>query len=1041
MISQPKINKSAHEFGFSLIIETLIADVISMMFLPEWPAALVVITRLVASLLKLLDNPTVPPDVHGATVEYLGTIATALRRAEMDLSAENLPHSRFSSSWTEDQVACMVDGFLQMHRWLQSSPLSLKDAQALKSTLQFWQVRALNDLANMQKALSDSIDLDVPGDPKVLCAAVEKGRKAISETLMNLPAVNAVTVESASMTIKMLSLSSPTSATFEPIKMSLLRALDNKSIPVRQRTLRAISAITTVDSSLLGDATLRATVEVRMVDGSPAVREQAVKLMGDFLVRTPKYISEYREAILSRLSDSAVSVRKRVVRIITSFYASSTDVDTRVQLCLTIIRAIAYDTTDSLTLMLDALGEMWFGFSQAQDKNLPAQQATWIASQAIMAPSPYTPKFSSASSDRPPSSSDRPTDPSLARHAPIILLVAHQLRERPSPLEEAFKAFCRRAGPTTRGSLDSKFHGLVEELVAGLPSKLGRAGEAPASASDGTESAELDYLKVIHAVSVAYPGALTVANVQALLPYLTSCKSPNELVHMELTLRILSNSIPTLPDTSAQFNGHLQKILTGLVNRPPPISPASPVMHELIACFCASALHLAHDYKILARTLVACVMRMRDVVVKMTASRPSDAGAAGEYEQLSLIDRPKALVVAMSSLLCEHADFDRLRQDHTDLKPLFERIGGTSVLATVYGLLLRLYRSSWPMWQLAALQNMGLLLRTYASLWTQKQTEVVMDHIFAGNNVRQKEYLLRIMAEFLCKEYRRQADANDKQHGVDSTVNAEGKVDMAQLVGNTDMFAESSISTQLVQRYLDPVLDAALVTTSPVLQRLALDILDHTVRRGLSHPLHCVVTLIAVETSPDRRLASKALELHTFLATKHGSIMAARYQENARAVFEYQRNISPAFDALRGHIVQETGGGGFVADGDVSAFLAPWYGLLGDKRQRLDFVRALAKALDYDTTPGAEPATAMDVLFARFVADNLAVLPYRSMDEVLTVLLELKTIVSTTGMQALHIAQCDAPADTGPNASPCKQRRLGESGAQVRRSPRPLFMR
>lgn len=986
-------------------------DLHMVVFLPDWPAVAMLLTRMSAGFLKLLDNAT-NTDIRGFAVEHLGSITALLRSAELELEQARLPPARFNASWTVDQVAFIVNGYVNTIQCLHNS-YAKDNIQALGSSIQFWRARALAELNHMHQMVQDAVlDLDVTSDTKTLIEAIKGGkerllRKKFSVELTPLSAgVSAVEVyKSAGKTVKLLTVTSPTFVAFEVMKKGLLRAMGDKSIPTRQRALRMIISVNGVDPALLDDKHVRSAVEDRLFDGSPAVRELALKLLGDFLVRAPQHIPQYLDPIMAQLSDSASSVRKRVARIITSLYAATYETSIQIKLCTRIVRDIAFDTTGLQHLALDAMGEMWFGIPSASEKGAAAPLPT--------APSVHTsPTSAGLVATAPPAAPSGILPPSgnvngsvLAKQAPVIVCVARHLRGRPSPLEEAFRAFFRRANASTRSLIYSNFQTLAEKLIDGLDTS------PSLSESHQNEQDSNNFLRVIHAVVAAHPQALSAAKARRLLPYLSNAKSPDELVRMELSLRILAVSIPHTPRTSCAFNEHLQKVLTGLVNRPPPISPASPVIQELIACFCAASIYLTHDYKIMVRTLAACVMRMRTVVAKMTAPGVAKPPLSSNGEQLGLADRPNALVVAMSSLLCEHADFDRLREENHELRPLFNRMGKPPILLTVFGLLMRLYRSPLPAWQLAALQNMGLLLRAYTSLWTEGRMKDIMDHIFSGNNTRQKEYMMRVMAEFLGKEHRRQADRNDDQRGVNTAIDADGKVDMAQLIGNTESFAESSVSAQLIQRYLDPVLEAAVAVTSPSMQRFAMDILDHTVKRGLSHPLHCVVTLISVETSPNRRLADKALELHTILATKHGSIMAVRYLENVRAVFNYQRKIQPVYGKLRGHKVVATGKVESAADGNVTALMGPWYGLMPDKRQRMDFIRNLGRTIDCDTTAGAAPATSNDVLFARFVADNLAVLAYRSMDEILVVLHELKKIVSTTGMQALHIAKRDAPVD------------------------------
>ncbi|CAD6941688.1 unnamed protein product [Tilletia caries] len=161
-----------------------------------------------------------------------------------------------------------------------------------------------------------------------------------------------------------------------------------------------------------------------------------------------------------------------------------------------------------------------------------------------------------------------------------------------------------------------------------------------------------------------------------------------------------------------------------------------------------------------------------------------------------------------------------------------------------------------------------------------------------------------------------------------------------------------------------------------------------TVLQGLTHPLQCVPTLIALETSADENVRTTAFRMHNHLAQKHGSILAARYPEHARVAFNFQLSIKSA-DQLRGSRMEDR----------PTAALHQWYSLVSEKRQtKLDFLKSMIKA--FDTDRFEEACTVEHVAFARFMADNLAVFDYTTNEEVMTVVGELRTILSLAGMQA-----------------------------------------
>ncbi len=144
------------------------------------------------------------------------------------------------------------------------------------------------------------------------------------------------------------------------------------------------------------------------------------------------------------------------------------------------------------------------------------------------------------------------------------------------------------------------------------------------------------------------------------------------------------------------------------------------------------------------------------------------------------------------------------------------------------------------------------------------------------------------------------------------------------------------MSSAIVQRYLDKILDAALSQTAQI-QSAAVDILTFTIKQGLAHPLQSFPVIVALETSPNQHLSSRASALHAILHTKHTSLLNARYVNSARASFDYQKRLTPG--AVKGYRMNP----------GPSALLHRWYTLAREKRAtRQDFLRALVKVFDVE---------------------------------------------------------------------------------------------
>ena len=216
-----------------------------------------------------------------------------------------------------------------------------------------------------------------------------------------------------------------------------------------------------------------------------------------------------------------------------------------------------------------------------------------------------------------------------------------------------------------------------------------------------------------------------------------------------------------------------------------------------------------------------------------------------------------------------------------------------------------------------------------------------------------------------------------------------------------------SVSSAIVQRYMDPILDAAL-SQHPQTQSAAVDILSFTIKQGLAHPLQSFPVIVALETSPNTALSARASALHSALNSKHASLLNSRYIISARASFSYQAKLAQA----RGSGVVEGARGG-------TALLHRWFALVREKRgPKLEFLKALVRAFDVGTSLAAAQE---DIDFARYMAENFAAFDYKTQEEVLLVVKSLTNVLSTAGMQCIEalspgylLAQLQAPIGQQP---------------------------
>ncbi|KAF7422876.1 Sister chromatid cohesion protein 2 [Pleurotus ostreatus] len=337
---------------------------------------------------------------------------------------------------------------------------------------------------------------------------------------------------------------------------------------------------------------------------------------------------------------------------------------------------------------------------------------------------------------------------------------------------------------------------------------------------------------------------------------------------------------------------------------------------------------------------LAALLKSCNARLQQTIQQPSDKPVTPNEA------KAQSVLIFIVSLLGEHCNFDRLRESNPSLASVLNSVTQGSIMEHIYASLLKLY---------------------------DKYTDATLRG--------------RILQ---CLE-----TTKGKSKSQD--------VDMEELVGNTDGFADSGVSSAVVQRYLSQILEAALSQNWQI-QAAAIDILTFTIKQGLAHPLQSVPVIVALETSSNAALSNRASALHAILHSKHASLLNSRYVDSARASFVYQRKI--ASGPIQGYRMEPT----------PTALLQRWYSLVKEKRaSRQDFLRSLVKV--FEGRP-SEQCTQDDVDFTRFMAENFASLDYKTQEEVMTVIKTLTAILSTTGTQLLEIispshllSQLKAPAD------------------------------
>ncbi|KAI0317644.1 hypothetical protein OF83DRAFT_1120276 [Amylostereum chailletii] len=958
-----KSTKNSNEAEYRAIFDNLVSDLLVVLFWPEWPAASLLLSIICKFMVSSLDdiktnNQTDNNAAKTLALDHLGVVAARLRSSNLKFKPSGPEDKGTVALKSLDEILAAasvqeLDRLVNAHQDV-ATHLSKRSSeeQAYDSARELTAVTWGQELAIALKTCNvtlsgaddgDNLQLPKAQPPKFLSFAT-KVKSALREVWKDaLNDVFDIGSQEEALRIDRLAeeigIVQDLRNSYHPILNVILMALDAPPVFMRTKALRALGQIVTSDPTILSSANVRHGIESHLLDSSPAVRDAAVELIGKYMIDSPEVASDYYQKIADRMADTGLGVRKRVIKLLKSFYGVIDDTRRRIDIMTRLVLRM-YDEDDTVKdLAVKTVEELWF-------------------------PAPTT------VSQKPRSTSSITNDDKtqLLEKVAIIMGVAANFnhKDRQSPLEDLLHKIIATKDGTEAQNLYGRYAEICEALIDGL-----------VDATDLPGFTTVNCIRTIHLFSSAHPAVFSGTNASTLLPYLKNATTPEEQHISDYLLKIFRVSIPHMPKTAAKFGQELQQALQPMIVKPS-VAGGIAALQELVACLCAVVQHLTHEFVSLARLLASCNARIQHCL-KSTSPLQAQEG------------RTLTVLTFIIALLVENCNFDRVRVEHPDVSKDIDNVTKGSVIEYTYRTMLALYtKYKDPAARGRTLQCLGFLFRAHPSLMTLDTSATIMDDIFSSPEEDGRTRLLKIMQDFLVSEAAKHA--LKEKNAVGGKAIPVSDVNMDELIGNTDGFADSGVSSAVVQRYLDPILKAALSQNAQT-QGVAVDILSFTIKQGLAHPLQSFPVIVSLETSPNTSLSSRASALHAILHTKHASLLNSRYIVSARATFDYQKTLASDDHPVHGYRMLPM----------PTALLQRWYNHVREKRpSKIEFIKALMRIFDLSTKLSSSQD---DVEFARYMAENFSAMEYKMAEEVLLVIKTLTGVLSTAGMQCVEQLQ------------------------------------
>lgn len=277
--------------------------------------------------------------------------------------------------------------------------------------------------------------------------------------------------------------------------------------------------------------------------------------------------------------------------------------------------------------------------------------------------------------------------------------------------------------------------------------------------------------------------------------------------------------------------------------------------------------------------------------------------------------------------------------------------------------------------KIAALKNIILVCSSYPKIMMSESVLKVLDLAFQGDCDRSKLAVVEGLNEFLLNEEKLAAlEANN-------TISSRtAKLDKGNFHGTVSQGIQEGISASIIQRYLESVLkmcvrDSSTETLIPV------RFLRLVVKLGFANPKVCIPTIISLEASSNKLVKKIANELHTELFEKHESLATRNYRE--AFVIAYQLTKRSWRDEYWKNI----------------SFLRTVYGVVSrNYMSKKRFVLSLAKLFTLDTTLTSLPKAIDQRDSTVFLAINLLVVNFTSVEEVCLLLYHLDRSITMDGI-------------------------------------------
>ena len=494
-----------------------------------------------------------------------------------------------------------------------------------------------------------------------------------------------------------------------------------------------------------------------------------------------------------------------------------------------------------------------------------------------------------------------------------------------------------------------------------------------------------DALHVLTIFSKANPKLFTPEQVQLLQPFVENVGKGDDMGVYRSVVVIFRHVLPQLSKVHNKFLAQVRDALLPAVSRRP-----KSIVEDVIACVWIISVVLDNFHNLTAtlKSLLSNIQAHRKVDFKGPNTGPAAV-------------RTFIKVLEIAGLIGKHCILDHQIEL---FKQAFPASKGTSVSKLMVDMFAPFASPEQPLEiRKAALDAIGMVCQSWPKNFSSANVSTSFREVFNENNSPLETIIMKAFKEFLLLEEQRSELGTEVIPGAAT----ESTAKLGVMGGSQG----DGIAIGIAQQFLPNFIRIAMASFNDQ-ALLATELIASITRQGLVHPKECGTSLIALETSPNPKIADLAFHGHRSLHEKYETILEKEYMRAVYQAYIYQRDVANDHHGAT-----------------LNPF-APKLHLMIDVlkiskvKNRKRFYQSLCERIDFDPVKMGLDKLPHHLEFAQFIIENMAFFEYGSIDELLAAITAMEKVVATTGTgiqlaidtEIFHRGQLEVPFQIGENS-------------------------